>query len=519
MSREEKDNKRMIFTVVSLLLLVIVVIGVSYAAFSYAKRGSKENVIKTGTITMTYTEGSNKISINNAVPMEDSVGKLLSNNDQVFDFTISINIIGNTTIAYEVTAEKDDTSTLGNNDVRIYLEKSTDATNYSAVKNPSGYIPLGEEDEFKASAKEMRLDVGSTTKTATYYYRLRMWISKDYGVTNESRFFTIRVNAYGSDNVVISEKPEPMSPEDFVNKKANPPGITDYTNGDPTQPYVFEHPATAQTPALTDYRYIGNDPANYVEFNDEIWRIIGIFDVDDGTGNYEKRMKLIRLGLLTGSDDQNLWDVSEFKNNNWSKVTSMQLLNSGDYYNRSGAFSTRGLTVEAKAMIADSKWYLAITDGILQGLKGSDYYNIERGQLVYDNNPINWIGKVGLMYPSDYVYTYANGVDDDCYTDVISCGAYNGSSWIYKTNYRSDIYELEKESSLKIAFTIFGGFSKNVSLSKVIIIGMFSPSLGSHSPLSERASNYILRPVVYLSSDIKVVDGEGTLSKPYKLNK
>ena len=512
---ENENNKKIVLTVVSLLVLVVVVIGVSYAAFNYAKTGSKENVIKTGTITMTYTEGENKISINNAVPMEDSVGKLLSDVDQVFDFTISINIIGNTTISYEVTAEKDDASTLGNNDVRIYLEKSTDATNYSAVKNPSGYIPLGAEDEFKASAKEMRLDVGSTTSTVTYYYKLRMWVSKDYEVTNESRFFTIRINAYGSDSAVIVEKPEPMSPEDFVNKKANNPGITNYTDGDPTQPYVFSHPATEQTPALTDYRYIGNNPANYVEFNDEVWQIIGIFDVDDGTGTYEKRMKLIRLGLVADSTDPNIlssnkvWDTA--RKNNWSTASSMKLLNSGDYYNRSGVFSTKGLTAEAKTMIADAKWYLG-GSSTKENLGGPDYYNFERGIQVYDINPTNWIGKVGLMYPSDYVYTYANGVDDKCYTDAFNCNQDNGgiptNSWIHITNYSAD------------------SFITNAVGNNTLFISVGSSTTGDIFCAYDNLTvcpGYIagilnIRPVVYLSSDVKIVDGDGTLSNPYKLS-
>ena len=138
-----KDKKKVGLTVVSLILLLIIVIGASYAAFSYAKEGGKENQISLATVTMTYTEGENKITLENALPMEDEVGKLLSDNNQVFDFTVSINIVGNQSIAYEVTAEKDQNSTLGNNDVRIYLEKSTSPTGgYQEVKSPSGYIPM-----------------------------------------------------------------------------------------------------------------------------------------------------------------------------------------------------------------------------------------------------------------------------------------------------------------------------------------------------------------------------------------
>ena len=42
-------------------------------------------------------------------------------------------------------------------------------------------------------------------------------------------------------------------------------------------------------------RYVGADPNNYVSFNNELWRIIGVFNnIDDGTGKKETRLKIIR---------------------------------------------------------------------------------------------------------------------------------------------------------------------------------------------------------------------------------
>ena len=42
-------------------------------------------------------------------------------------------------------------------------------------------------------------------------------------------------------------------------------------------------------------RYIGANPNNYVLFNNELWRIIGVMNnIDDGTGLQESRIKLIR---------------------------------------------------------------------------------------------------------------------------------------------------------------------------------------------------------------------------------
>ena len=60
--------------------------------------------------------------------------------------------------------------------------------------------------------------------------------------------------------------------------------------------------------ALTEYRYSGsnNSVKNYVTFNDEEWRIIGVSPVDDGTGKVENRIKLIKSSEL----GKYVWDAS-----------------------------------------------------------------------------------------------------------------------------------------------------------------------------------------------------------------
>ena len=87
--------------------------------------------------------------------------------------------------------------------------------------------------------------------------------------------------------------------------------------------------------AVDDYgntRYIGKDPNNYVSIDGDIWRIIGTMkDIDDGTGNKEDRVKLIRASSI-GSYS---WDTSESSVNNgygvneWSQADLMKLLNPG----------------------------------------------------------------------------------------------------------------------------------------------------------------------------------------------
>ena len=87
-------------------------------------------------------------------------------------------------------------------------------------------------------------------------------------------------------------------------------------------------------------------------------------------------------------------------------------------------------------MITDAKWYLGGENSYrIDNGNVTFYYNFERGTKVYDSNyPTNWVGKVGLIYPSDYIYTYSSGVDDKCLANIANCTVSNGatpsSGWI-----------------------------------------------------------------------------------------
>ncbi|MCI8548600.1 MAG: InlB B-repeat-containing protein, partial [Bacilli bacterium] len=88
-----ESRKKKSITVLGLLSLLLVIIGVTYVAFSYSKVGTNENTISTSTISMSYTEGDNKITIDNVLQTEDEVGKTLTEEGQVFDFTVSNGIM------------------------------------------------------------------------------------------------------------------------------------------------------------------------------------------------------------------------------------------------------------------------------------------------------------------------------------------------------------------------------------------------------------------------------------------
>ena len=69
---KKKEN---ILIIALLILMILAIIGVSYAAFSFSKIGTKVNSITTGSITMSYEESDNTITLNGALPTTDETGK------------------------------------------------------------------------------------------------------------------------------------------------------------------------------------------------------------------------------------------------------------------------------------------------------------------------------------------------------------------------------------------------------------------------------------------------------------
>ena len=200
--KDNNNSKQVLLSVLGVAILVVAVVGVSFAAFSYSKTGEKVNTITTGTITMSYSEDTNGINLSNALPMSDDQGKALSGSNNVFDFTVTatINGSGNTTINYDVTATKESGSTLDDSAVKVYLtsiDNSAD-TQVLAPTKVSALTKTGSSEASGAPNGQYKLTTGTFTSTTTRKYRLRMWVAEDYSSLSTSGTYKLRVNVYGA---------------------------------------------------------------------------------------------------------------------------------------------------------------------------------------------------------------------------------------------------------------------------------------------------------------------------------
>ena len=367
---------------------------------------------------------------------------------------------------------KEATNTLTNNYLKMRL--TNDAGYDSGVVQVSSYGT----GTFDIKSEE------TLEPSDTVTYTLWMWLDNDADNSAQGKEYKSKIVVTSYDRA----QPVPTA-VDTILAKANPEDLdfNSATSEQQKEMWTFSHPATEQTTALTDYRYIGANPNNYVTFNNETWRIIGVFSVDDGTGNVEQRLKLIR----NESIGDIAWDSNNI--NDWPNATLNTNLNNGDYW-------TNSLTSDAKSMIGDTVWYLG-GSGSNNDVTASMFYERERGTTVYSGRSTSWTGKVGLMYPSDYGYATSGGTTTDRNTCL--------NKKLYSWDSVSDCYNNDWIFNSAHQWTITPHASTSDRVFSLRSTGYV------HSNITSITNG--VRPVVFLKSSIKIVDGDGSSSNPYIL--
>lgn len=486
-------KRQLVLTLLSIFAVTLISIGSTFAMFTVSSKSSDYNVVKSGTLTIDFSSNSSTVGLNGALPMSDSDGLAQTGN------TFTIKNTGSLPVNYTVSLQDDTDMITQDGCSDKQLNKDFIKYNYgvSDVKVLSETI----DDDIISDSLEPGKSITFT---------LRLWISDTATNDTLGKHYHGKIVVNGIQNVGS------QLATTFLINKANPESL-DYNTATHTQKkemWTFSHDTTEQMKATTDYRYIGKNPNNYVKFNDELWRIIGVFDVDDGTGKIEKRLKIIRNEVLSNGDFYS-WGYnssSGYTINDWKTSQLNTMLNSGAYYNRTTGiynnddgdinvdFTKTGLTDNAKAMIGDAKWYLGGAAPSTSGLTVSEFYTIERGTKVYLNqHSTYWIGKVGLIYPSDYGYStggYESEERSVCLSkNLMYWGYCENGSWLYPGQ-ADFVWTITPYSDL---------------LDSVFFI---SPSAGVYY----YANQAEIQPVVYLKSTIKVISGMGAKGNPYILS-
>ena len=258
---------------------------------------------------------------------------------------------------------------------------------------------------------------------------------------------------------------------------------------------------TGQVVNEKGYRYEGKNPNNYVWFNNEYWRIIGVFD-SSSHGKSGNLVKIIRADVLDGL----AWHKSQA--NDWTAASLNKLLN-GAYYNAQDGtgsgycyvigtitancnYTKKGIQSGYRGMIANVTWYLGGSSS--NRATAESFYGHERGTTVYSGRPTSTTGYIGLMYPSDYGYSV---LSSSCARtkklDSYNSSTCAGQSWLYGKGYE---WTLTPSSSYRTGLFILHNSG--------YVYGDYGTDNGIGA-----------RPVLYLDASVYKIDGEGTLGKPY----
>ena len=276
-------KKEKIVLVGLILLLVVTIFGVSYAAFSYSKRGEKVNTITTGQIVMTYTETDNIIQIDGALPTTDKTGTVQLKAGEYFDFNISSTIVGNVNINYEISAKEVGESTIDGSNIKLYLTK-LNGSEEEPLMTPETYHEETEENTYTGRpAGEMSLYKGSMNSSENNNYRLRMYVDENYNPQGDGGglTFSVKINVYGlagekyvpeTTKTILAANPVQEEKTDMFNYASNGSYISSFTSSGPTygnEPsQVTNGLFEAEDEDGTSYYFRGAVTTNNVQFGE-----------------------------------------------------------------------------------------------------------------------------------------------------------------------------------------------------------------------------------------------------------
>ena len=442
------------------------------------------NSITTGQVKMSYTE-SNEIGMNNALPIKDEEGKVLTN---YFDFQV---------LSYIKTRANDDTqrkvnynivlepltvdNPLSDSEIKVYLTKVESGTE-TVVVEPTTIEKLN--NKVLKSQEEIFSNNKAEVVTS---YRLRAWIDESVDTTklNEKKYsYKFRVN--------INNEAAPVKEDHaltFAKSKVGTDGLEPIT-------HTIDNTLQVDSKFATEYRYRGGDSTvnNYVTFNNEVWRIIGIIPTETINGNVENRIKIIRDESIGNMYWNTTKDTTTSSWNNWVTGTLNTYLNN-DYYNT--------LSSDAQNMIGTAKYYLGgyndsnITSDVMWQYERKNDAN--RTGYYYGTNPImqNDVSKkIAIMYASDYGYAASKECSKGLSYYYEDSNCITSNNWLDKSQ---DEWLLPQYSG-NSSGAFFVRSSGDVTYGGVV-----------------NGGEYAVRPVLYLSSNVKISGGEGTSQKPYQL--
>jgi len=418
----EKNNKKKVL-ILSVIGVLLIGIAISFAYWQVTLQQESTNVVTSECFQINFTDG-NGISINDAYPMSEEEGLKLT----PYHFTITN--ICNSRASYQINLE-----TLAPSGKKLpekYLKANLMEDDTSMVTTKL-FNEIEVEPTIEGAVKAYRLLSGILNPEEEKSFSLRIWMHEEVTTSDVD---SMEATYEGKVSIITSYYKQPTialgGKEIPVVSSGN--GLYEVSHKDAEITYT-EDTELQNKLKQTEYRYAEQNPDNYVKFNNELWRVIGLVNTPEG-----QRIKIVRNESIGEySWDSSVSSINDGQGiNEWSQSKMMLLLNHGPYYLRTSGicyngvnnatiacdFSESGLMDESKNMIDAITWNLGSNDGVIYTYSNTntiDFYHQERskntgkicssGDYCTDQvlRTVAWNGNVGLMYPSDYGYATSGG--------------------------------------------------------------------------------------------------------------
>ena len=500
-------EKKFVVILSIIIGVLVVTLGVTYSLFTF-NRVSKNSSLVVGDIYMNYLE-SNELRIENAMP-SDTYG------NNYFEFTISGKNTSNKNIWYEIVLNHGDSHASRSERIKDNLLKFRLVEVVNNVEtelfNDKSYDDLTNKRVYVSSISN------NTTNEVSITYRLYMLVSNDTKIGNtgdvDYDIDTWNNQVYGSIKVNVTG--------DF-NEKSLGIDLTDKVVSEGFGLYPVNNNGTfaSASDEIREYRYtMGNTPAdgdisetNYISFNNETWRIVGIFKETTSNGE-EQLVKIVKDSALTnlpktvsggGITYTFSTDTTKayFNNpqagytgnkNDWTKSGMMYYLNN-EYLN---SIDSKYLNMieDVTYHLGNSYWnYTNINSyteerGTSICASGVNSNNDNTCQVWY-NNQATWTGKIALLYASDQIYTR------------------NKSNWSFSSFTSKDEGWFTKSNT-------FWLLSPGATANTLNTIANSDGTVNDYGEVDSK--EYEIYPSLYLKASTIITSGDGTIDNPYVLS-
>ncbi len=523
----ENNNQRVFIfvTIATILILVIIFAGVTYAFFTANNpEGSTAQIISTsGRMLLNYNDGTdNIIPITNIQP----------SNNILVDKTFSLTGINTTAgeginMPYVVSIEYQSTFKNEHGAEFAYLIRRVDTNeniscalkgieenftlenfgiNDNGNKYTVGYFEDWSGETYKQELAKGEFKAVNGEQVITFNLKMMFLDTESNQDYNKGATFNgkIVINERQTSEVAQGDTAVDTIDKQLITQDNSLYETKIFTDNTPDKNVRFTY-----NESLTNLTTVSNQnknnyetkllnsglsDSNFINIFGALAQIIGTFNVKNAdTGEYERLLKVVMFSRETHND----FDTNG--TNNWETSSLMQELNSEDilnfyykyykhyygniYFDYDNDFGTIDTNIYT-GVIANVEWDIGGLDNLNISLENA--YKQEKGLTPYTSNKKTWTGKIGLPSLTDFLY---EELGDDCASDLSTC---------------SSIANL-KAMPYKLTLT-----KDNTSTSNMYVYD-------SQTYLPTTSQFGAVYPTFYLKKDVKFACGDGTYRNPYAI--